>query len=337
MKIDEEENNDNNYNNENNDNTNDNIYNSYNVENEIKLVNPDNMKNRKSDVIENGKTISPIISSQGTDENRIKKEKNDIIGQYVNNNPEKNDNLNDSNANKPISEEIIDDSHPDKRNFEVQNVKEFVINKNDNLELTPEKKFSIYHGKERNSSDTKDDYKKHQNREGKLIFNNDEEVVDYIKKRLKDDIDEEYNSGIKYNFFNLQKKFRGRILYEIGLENDIKKINAILEKQNVKFAKYYYRNEGERNNPAVMAFREAKKSGNMMGGGAALIDALSIVSNAMHNYRELKNARTTVFAKRYENTFAVVINEPYLHGNEIKTKTYYANLSQLDKLGLRVK
>ena len=237
VKIDEEENNDNNFNNENNDNTNDNIYNSYNVENEIKLVNPDNMKNRKSDVIENGKTISPIISSQGTDENRIKKEKNDIIGQYVNNNPEKNDNSNDSNANKPISEEIIDDSHPDKRNFAVQNVKEFVINKNDNLELTPEKKFSIYHGKERNSSDTKDDYKKQQNREGKLIFNNDDEVVDYIKKRLKDDIDEEYNSGIKYNFFNLQKKFRGRILYEIGLENDIKKINAILEKQNVQVEK----------------------------------------------------------------------------------------------------
>jgi len=105
VKLDEEDN---------NDNTNDNIYNSYNVENEIKL-NPDNMKSRKSDVIENnGKTISPIMTSQGTNENRIKNEKNDIIGQYVSNNPTEkkdNDNYNDSNTNKPISEEIIDDIH----------------------------------------------------------------------------------------------------------------------------------------------------------------------------------------------------------------------------------
>ena len=226
VKLDEEDN---------NDNTNDNIYNSYNVENEIKL-NPDNMKSRKSDVIENnGKTISPIMTSQGTNENRIKNEKNDIIDQYVSNNPTEkkdNDNYNDSNTNKPISEEIIDDT-----NHVPKNVNDFVINKNDNLEVTPEKKFSIYHGKDRNSSESKDDYKNNQNRDGKLVFNNDDEVVDYIKKRLRDDIDKEYNSGVKYDFFNLQKKFRGRVIYEIGLENNIKKINSILEKQNVKVEK----------------------------------------------------------------------------------------------------
>ena len=45
----------------------------------------------------------------------------------------------------------------------------------------------------------------------------------------------EYNNDkVKYNYFILTKKFHGKILYEIGLQNNIDYINSILEKENVE-------------------------------------------------------------------------------------------------------
>ena len=69
--------------------------------------------------------------------------------------------------------------------------------------------------------------------DGRLVFDNDDEVLDYIKKRIKEEKDEEYNTT-KYNYFILTKIFHGKILYEIGLENNIDHINSILQKENVE-------------------------------------------------------------------------------------------------------
>ena len=77
--------------------------------------------------------------------------------------------------------------------------------------------------------------KEKENNEGKLVFNNDDEVLRYIKKRLRKEKDEEYNNDkIKYNYFILSKKFHGKMLYEIGLQNNVDSINTILEKENVE-------------------------------------------------------------------------------------------------------
>ena len=74
-----------------------------------------------------------------------------------------------------------------------------------------------------------------ENNDGKLSFNNDDEVLHYIKKKIREEKDNEYNKGkVKYNYFILTKKFHGKILYEIGLENDLDKINDILRKENVE-------------------------------------------------------------------------------------------------------
>ena len=74
-----------------------------------------------------------------------------------------------------------------------------------------------------------------ENNDGKLSFNNDDEVLHYIKKKIREEKDNEYNKGkVKYNYFILTKKFHGKILYEIGLENDLDKINEILRKENVE-------------------------------------------------------------------------------------------------------
>ena len=70
---------------------------------------------------------------------------------------------------------------------------------------------------------------------GKLSFNNDDEVIRYIKKKIREEKDLQYNNNkMKYNYFNLIKMFHGKKLYEIGLENNLDKINSILEKENVE-------------------------------------------------------------------------------------------------------
>jgi hypothetical protein len=72
-------------------------------------------------------------------------------------------------------------------------------------------------------------------KDGNLIFNNDDEVLRYIKDRIKEEKDMEYdNKKIKYNYFKLIKLFHGKLLYEIGLENNLDKINEILDKENVE-------------------------------------------------------------------------------------------------------
>ena len=68
----------------------------------------------------------------------------------------------------------------------------------------------------------------------KLVFNDDDEVLHYIKEKIKKEKDDEYNKGGQYNNFILSKKFHGEPLYEIGLNNDINYINSVLEKENVE-------------------------------------------------------------------------------------------------------
>ena len=75
----------------------------------------------------------------------------------------------------------------------------------------------------------------HYDNNGNLIFSNDDEALKYIKKKIIEEKDMIYkNNKIKYNYFILSKQFHGKLLYEIGLENNLNKINEILEKENVE-------------------------------------------------------------------------------------------------------
>ena len=283
-----------------NDNNNDNIYNNYNVENEMK-VNPETIKTRKNDTLENnGRSISPIMSPISSNEIKNKKDNtdknyiNDIMGDINNNN--KIDNINDNkinedkdknNYNKSImnKKDILKHLTPKNFNVEDNKVKEplniekvnnFLVDNDfntndfknnnfmDNLEISSVNTFtynnypddksrtknkdtdkrrstnfenlkfiqrdSINYINDMNKPDTNYKY----DDDGKLKFNNDDEVLDYIKRRIKEEKDSEYNDKLKYNYFILTKKFHGKILYEIGLENDLNSINNILQKENVE-------------------------------------------------------------------------------------------------------
>ena len=294
-------------NNDYNDNTNDNIYNNYNIENEMK-VNPENIKNRKSSeiIVNNGKTISPIISSVSSYNNKKdyndKNDINDIIGKYVDNNPSKNDDINEENNNKMNEKNIKnlnlkyknkkkhltpsyfntetnrkeekrssrDEAFKRKINsFKIVKTNQLLVNKdydklkkNIKLKESPQDIFSIYNKPKKENKENKkkyfDNLKKikcnditiytkslktnksnpklnYKDIEGQLNFDNEDQLFYYVKKKMQEEKDLEYtNDKPIYNYFILTKKFHGRVLYEIGLGNDINYINSILEKENVE-------------------------------------------------------------------------------------------------------
>ena len=106
------------------------------------------------------------------------------------------------------------------------------INIFDELEIIKDNDINLIYEKEKEPNQ---EIKEINEDDGKLRFDNDDEVLNYIKKRIKEEKDQEYNRGkTKYNYFILTKKFHGKVLYEIGLENNLENINSILQKENVE-------------------------------------------------------------------------------------------------------
>lgn len=182
-----------------------NAYNYYNIENEFKL-NQESIKSRKNEtLIKSGKSISPILSNNYYNEN-----KKDSVSEYINiKSNDKNERGKIDNNNNIINNiEIYPKKTVDiKEKLEVEKIENFnilgvIIKNNDN---------------------------------NNYLFKNEEEMWKYIKNKMTEEKDKEYNENkFKYNYFTLIKKFHGKILYEIGLENNLAKINYILEKENVK-------------------------------------------------------------------------------------------------------
>ena len=71
--------------------------------------------------------------------------------------------------------------------------------------------------------------------ENKIIFESENEIFDYIRNKYEEDknnnnIDKKFN----YTGFCLTKKYKGKILYEIKIEDNINIINKKLKDENVK-------------------------------------------------------------------------------------------------------
>ena len=181
-----------------------NINNTYNIENELK-VNADSIKSKNNDTLfKSGKRISPILS----DYNNINKNK-EIVSEYINS-IKSNDKIDRNNKyeNKKMNEEF--------NNVEIKLRNNSFIKEKIEIE-----KINSFNIKNKISNN--------------IVFQNDEEIWKYLKEKMSEEKEKEYNeNNLRYNYFTLIKKFQGKILYEIGLENDINKINSILEKENVR-------------------------------------------------------------------------------------------------------
>ena len=237
---------------------------------EIKIKR-NSIKDRKSETFENnGKKLSPIVSKHNSIE--IQRENtNDMIKEYIKT-YNKNNNIKEKENNKkninsiPKKSEVEKDNEAKKKDLrnllKIENINNFSLynhennnNKNafsGNLKQSLEEDFVICKSYDMNRDlgmenekpkNLNYSYKKskgeknirNDDNDGKLSFNNDDEILNYIKKKIKEEKENEYYKGkMKYNYFILTKKFHGKVLYEIGLENDLNEINNILRKENVE-------------------------------------------------------------------------------------------------------
>ena len=68
----------------------------------------------------------------------------------------------------------------------------------------------------------------------RIIFNNENEIIDYINKKFEENKKTYNDKKLKYTGFVLTKKYKGKILYEFRIEDDINKINNKLKEEKVQ-------------------------------------------------------------------------------------------------------
>ena len=69
----------------------------------------------------------------------------------------------------------------------------------------------------------------------KLVFNNDNELIEYINKKYEDERRKKnyFNKKLRFTGFVLCKKYKGKNLYDIRIEDDIEKINHQFKEEQV--------------------------------------------------------------------------------------------------------
>ena len=71
--------------------------------------------------------------------------------------------------------------------------------------------------------------------DNKLCFDNENEILDFINKKYEDEKKKKsyFNKKIRFTGFVLSKKYRGKNLYDIRIEDDLDKINHQLKEEQV--------------------------------------------------------------------------------------------------------
>lgn len=66
-----------------------------------------------------------------------------------------------------------------------------------------------------------------------IIFNNENEIVDYINKKFEEDRKTSADKKLKYSGFILTKKYKGKIISEIRIEDNMDKLNKKIKEENI--------------------------------------------------------------------------------------------------------
>ena len=73
-----------------------------------------------------------------------------------------------------------------------------------------------------------------QSTKNKIIFENENEIIDYINKKYEKNKNNNNDKNLEYTGFILTKKLNGKTLYEIKIEDNLDKINKQLKEDNIK-------------------------------------------------------------------------------------------------------
>ena len=68
----------------------------------------------------------------------------------------------------------------------------------------------------------------------KISFENENDIIEYVNKIFEENRIINYDKKLKYTGFILSKKLRGKILYEVRIDENINKINKKLKEENAK-------------------------------------------------------------------------------------------------------
>ena len=205
------------------------------------IIPDDNSNNINEYFVDKNKgAMSPIYSLQNSKQNTENFFKNSLTQNsfsiHINSTYKINKNLIPTlTENFKINNTI---SVKDNKNNE-QKIDNFAIypNKNWKIPINIEKcekieNFNILRSKK--EEQTKNNNEKNNNIKN-LTFNDDDEIINYIKDKIQKIKDSEYNSDtVKYNYFTLSRKFQGKNLYEISLQNNLDEINKIIQNEKIE-------------------------------------------------------------------------------------------------------
>ena len=200
------------------------------------------------DIISNSKSINNIITTPNfSDTGKTPKRQNNIINQKVkpfNNNEMIENNNSNSNSNSKNEEnsqyKIMVKKRP-KNDIPVplgglkrRNSSSLSINKNlnkniyINYEICQNGNINFI-GKEKYNDN------KNRKNENKFIFDNEKDIIDYIYNKFEEERKKKsyFNRKLRFTGFVLSKKYKGKNLYDVRIEDDINKINQQLKVEKV--------------------------------------------------------------------------------------------------------
>ena len=73
----------------------------------------------------------------------------------------------------------------------------------------------------------------------KIIFDKENDIIDYINDKFMKEKNHNFENKYNYTGFTLIKKFKGKTLFEIKIDDDINNFNKILKKENIKIGNQY--------------------------------------------------------------------------------------------------
>ena len=188
------------------------------------------------------KNIIPIITSQFSIKNNNKSKINLPTKNFINVNkvhhnsfhkrkiiPNKNNyDENDNFVGTPNFSQI--GKTPKNNNINIHNKELKSLNFNENKET---KLFKVCQNEKIEIINKKN--KEENNIENKFVFKTEEEIIDYVYKKFEEERKKKsyFNRKLRFTGFILTKKYKGKNLYDIRIEDDLEQINQKLKDENV--------------------------------------------------------------------------------------------------------
>ena len=211
------------------------------------------------------------------------------------------------------------------------------LNKNSNKNIN----FEIYYN-EKLSLIPKN---KENNKEGnKFIFGNENEIIDYIYNKFEEERKKKnyFNRKLRFTGFVLSKKYKGKNLYDVRIEDDINKINQQLKDEkiliNEKQVEFKFLEEDKENKNIIN--NEIIEENKLLKLEKEKFDKKDIVKNELikkldnekqnlieeieklkNEIKELKNANKKIHNLKIENNILLYINKKNENNKSINEKS----------------